>query len=148
MVATCCQLVNALAGSRAAPGAATTEALWPAGPTAGDVDRPPATPPNALSQTRFESHARHGDDRGFRQSLLKLVILRISFGPAQPPAAIVNHDIYVIGVVEGRRRAIERRIVEDPFRYSSNGAFMRKSTVEAGAYPGTKRSPKSRAKLS
>jgi hypothetical protein len=32
--------------------------------------------------------------------------------------------------------------------YSSNGAFNNKSTVDTALYPGTKRSPKSRRKLS
>src|SRR5829696_8330765 len=38
-----------------------------------------------------------------------------TLGQAWPPAVIVDHDIDVIRVVEGRRAAIERSVVELPF---------------------------------
>ena len=48
--------------------------------------------------------------------LLQIVILRLAFGQAEPPAVIVDHDADVIRVVEGRGAAIERGVIEVPLR--------------------------------
>ena len=52
----------------------------------------------------------------FGKPLFQIVIFRLAFGQAEPPAIIVDHDGDVIRVVEGRRAAIERGIVELPLR--------------------------------
>ena len=64
----------------------------------------------------FERDRRHGDHRACREPLFQLVILRLALGQAEPPAIVVDDDIDVIGVVERRGAAIERRVVEAPFR--------------------------------
>ena len=45
-----------------------------------------------------------------------MVILRLAFGQAEPPAVIMDHDGDVIRVVEGRCRAFEGGVVKIPFR--------------------------------
>ena len=49
------------------------------------------------------------------EPLFELVVFRLAFGQAEPPAIIVDHDGDVIRIVEGRGAAIERRVVELPF---------------------------------
>ena len=64
----------------------------------------------------FESDGGHRDDRTFGKPLFQIVIFRLAFGQSLPPAIIVDDDRDVIGVFEGRRRAIERSVVEVPLR--------------------------------
>ena len=64
----------------------------------------------------FHSNGRHGDDRTFGKPLFQLVELRLAFSQSEPPAVIVDHDADVVRVVEGRRAAIERGIIEVPSR--------------------------------
>ena len=63
----------------------------------------------------LERDGGHADGRTRSQPLLQLVILRLPFRQAKPPAVIVNDDGDVVRVVERRRAARERRIVEAPF---------------------------------
>ena len=60
------------------------------------------------------------------EPLFQIVIFRLAFGQAEPPAVIVDHDGDVIRVVEGRRAAIERGIVEVPLRRSELPDQLRK----------------------
>ncbi len=61
-------------------------------------------------------------DRGYSNngSIVKLpfriVVLRMAGSQAQPPAVIMDHDADVIQIVEERCGAIERGIIEVPFR--------------------------------
>ena len=64
----------------------------------------------------LERDGRHRDDRAFGEPLFQIVIFRLAFGEAEPPAVIVDHDVDVIRIVEGRRAAIERGVVEVPLR--------------------------------
>ena len=45
----------------------------------------------------------HGDDRTCGKPLFQIVIFRLAFSQAEPPAIIVDHDGDMIRVVEGRR---------------------------------------------
>jgi hypothetical protein len=49
--------------------------------------------------TAWANHGNHGSGG---QPLFKLVILRLAFGQAEPPAVIVDDDLDVIRFVEGR----------------------------------------------
>ena len=50
----------------------------------------------------------------------------LAFGQCEPPPIIVDHDGDVIRIVEGRRAAIERRIIEVPLRRSKLPDELRK----------------------
>src|ERR1044072_1201316 len=63
----------------------------------------------------LKSDSRHGYHGKCGQSSFKLVILRLAFGKTEPPAVIGDDNGDVVGVVEGRRAALERRVVEAPF---------------------------------
>ena len=60
-----------------------------------------------------------GDDRLFRESLFELDVRGFSFGQPEPPAVVVDHDRDMVRVVEGRRAALERGVVEVPPRRRS-----------------------------
>src|SRR4029077_6857556 len=47
--------------------------------------------------------------------LLQIVISRLAVNDAKTPTVIVNHDLSMIRILEGRCAAIERGIVEVPF---------------------------------
>src|ERR1700733_10291726 len=66
----------------------------------------------------LEGDGGHGDDRAFSEPLFQVAIFRLAFGQAEPPAIIMDHDGDMIGVVEGRRAAIERGVIEIPLRRS------------------------------
>ena len=74
----------------------------------------------------FKGDGGHGDDRTFGKPLFQIVIFRLAFSQAEPPAVIMDHDGDVIRVVEGRRAAIERGIVEVPLRRSELPDELRK----------------------
>ena len=48
--------------------------------------------------------------------LFQVVVSRLAFGEAEPPAVIMDRDVDVIRIVERRRRAIEGGVVKVPFR--------------------------------
>ncbi len=50
------------------------------------------------------------------EPLFQIVVFRLAFGEAEPPAVIVDRDRDVIGVIEGCGAAIESGVVEIPFR--------------------------------
>jgi hypothetical protein len=58
----------------------------------------------------------YGDARTREDFLLEVAVLRFAVGDTQSPAIVVNDDLDVIGIVERRRRARERRIIELPLR--------------------------------
>ena len=66
----------------------------------------------------LEGDRGHGDDRGFGEPILQLVVLGLAVGQPEPPAVVVDDDVDVIRVVERRRAAIEGGIVEAPLRRS------------------------------
>src|SRR5215831_18095805 len=66
----------------------------------------------------FKGDGGHGDDWAFGKLLFKVVILRLAFSQADPPTVIMDDDTDMIRVIEGRCAAIERRIIEVPFRRS------------------------------
>src|SRR5215469_10400908 len=68
----------------------------------------------AISVT-FESDGRHGNSRTLCQALFELVIFRLAFRQAEPPAIIMDYDTDVVRIVERLRGAVERGIVEVPF---------------------------------
>jgi hypothetical protein len=43
-------------------------------------------------------------------------VARFPFGQPEPPSVVVDHDIDMIFIVEGRGYALERRVVEVPCR--------------------------------
>ena len=62
----------------------------------------------------------------FGKPLFEIVVFRLAFSQSDPPAVIMDHDGDVIRVVEGRRGAIERGIIEVPFRRSELPNQLRK----------------------
>src|SRR5262245_4975670 len=60
----------------------------------------------------------HGDYGSLGQPLFKIVILRFTFSQPDPPAVIMDHDVDMIRIIEGRGAAIECCIIEVPFRRS------------------------------
>ena len=68
----------------------------------------------------FKGNGGHSDDRTFGKPLFQIVILRLAFSQAEPPAVIMDHDADVIRIVEGRCAAIERGIIEVPLRRSES----------------------------
>src|SRR5689334_19980529 len=66
----------------------------------------------------LECDRRNGDDWSCRKPLFQVVVLRFALGKREPPPIVVNHDAYMIRIVEGSRTPIERFIIEVPFRRS------------------------------
>src|SRR5450755_3350280 len=66
----------------------------------------------------FKGDRRHSDNRKLGDPPLQIVILPLAVDEAQSPAVIVNHDSHIVRVVERRRGAIKRGIVEGPLRGS------------------------------
>ena len=64
----------------------------------------------------FERNGRHGYDRKCSETLLQLGVLRLAVGEAEAPAVIVDDDVDVIGIVEGRGAAVEGGVIELPLR--------------------------------
>lgn len=64
----------------------------------------------------FEGDGRNGDDGKFGQPLFQFVVFRLARGQTKPPAIIVDHDGDMVGVVEGRRAALESGVIEIPLR--------------------------------
>ena len=59
---------------------------------------------------------RHRDHGTFEQPGFQVAVLLLSFSEAQPPPVIVDDDVDVIGIAEGRCGAVERVVVEVPLR--------------------------------
>ncbi len=80
-------------------------------------------------------------DHGTQSELpFQFVILRLTSGQPQPPAIIVNHDVDVIRIVEGCCAALERSIIEVPFRRSDLPNELGKiAPVSSIAGPATRR---------
>src|SRR5262249_28759296 len=70
----------------------------------------------------------NGDDRALREPLLEFVVFRLTLSYANPPTVIVNDDVDVIRVVEGRRAAIEGGAIEPPLGRSELPDQLRKLT--------------------
>jgi hypothetical protein len=90
---------------------------------------------NAIGIT-IKGDRRHSDYGTFGKPLFQIVVLRVAFSQAQPPAVIVNHDADVIRIVEGRCGAIERGIIEIPLWGVERPDELRKIMpvgVEAGS---------------
>src|SRR5829696_6001661 len=62
----------------------------------------------------FERDGRDGDHRARRQPLFQIVKVRLTVSQPEPPAVVMDDDGDVIRVVERRRAALERGIVEVP----------------------------------
>jgi len=62
----------------------------------------------------FHRDRGQGNGRTFGKPLLEMVILRLTFRNADPPAVIVNHNGSMVRVVERRCRTIESGVVEIP----------------------------------
>ena len=62
------------------------------------------------------SDRRHRDPGTFEQPGFQVAVLRLSLSQAQPPPIVVDDDVDVIRIVEGRGSAIERVVVEVPLR--------------------------------
>jgi hypothetical protein len=66
----------------------------------------------------FRGDGGYADHRPVGELLLQLLVVGLAVGQVEPPAVVVDHDLDVIGVVEGRRAAIEGGVVEVPLRRS------------------------------
>ena len=64
----------------------------------------------------FQGNGGHSNDRSFGQPLFEIVILRLAFRQAEPPAVIMDHNADMIRIVEGRRGTLERGLIEGPLR--------------------------------
>ena len=75
----------------------------------------------------FQRNGGHGDDRARGKPLFQIVIFRLALSQAEPPAVIMDHNGDVLRVVEGRRGAIERGIIEVHFGEASCQMSFEKS---------------------
>jgi hypothetical protein len=66
----------------------------------------------------FKRNGRHHDDWRFGKPLFQVVKFRLTFGQAKAPAIVVDHDGNMIGVIKGGCGAVERGVIEGPFRRS------------------------------
>src|SRR3954469_2057650 len=63
----------------------------------------------------LQRDGRDTDGRPSGEPFLQFVILRLACGQTEPPTVIVDNDVDMVRVVEGRRAALERGVVELPF---------------------------------
>jgi hypothetical protein len=84
----------------------------------------------------FQSDGGHVSYRRSGKPAFQIVIFRITCSQAEPPTIIMDHDAHMIRVVERRRAAIERRIVEVPLRRSKVPDELRK-VVPVFVVPGS-----------
>src|SRR4030095_926926 len=73
-----------------------------------------------------EDDGRHAYNRACGKALFQIVIFRLAFRQALPPAVIMDHDADVIRIVEGRCAAVKRLIIEVPHRRSQLPDELRK----------------------
>src|SRR5947209_5372940 len=66
----------------------------------------------------FKGDGGHGNHGSCGQPLFQIVIFRLTFSQADPPAVIMDDDLDVIRIVEGGCATLERRVVEFPSRRS------------------------------
>ena len=66
----------------------------------------------------FKRNGRHRNDRAFGKALFQVVVFRLTLCQAESPAIIVDHDGDMIGIVKRGCGAVERGIIEGPFRRS------------------------------
>src|SRR6516164_738817 len=64
----------------------------------------------------FERDGGYRDVGPCRQVLLQILVPGLALGKSQPPAIIVNDDGDMIRIVESGRTALERSLIEVPFR--------------------------------
>src|SRR5918995_1908562 len=64
----------------------------------------------------LECNGRHLNGGEFGEPLFELVVLRLALSESEPPTVVMDDDADVIRVVEGRRAAIERGVIEVPLR--------------------------------
>src|SRR5438552_1832706 len=62
----------------------------------------------------FEGNGGHAYERALGQPLFQIVVSGLAFNEREPPPTVMDHDGDVIWIIEGRRTAIERRIVKLP----------------------------------
>src|SRR6185369_15778438 len=60
--------------------------------------------------------ARHRDGRRYGQARFQRVVFTFAIGQAQAPAVVVDDDVHMVRIVEGRGAARIGRFVESPFR--------------------------------
>src|SRR5262245_10941315 len=68
----------------------------------------------------LQGDGRHRDLRSAGESGLHLVILGFAFGEAETPTVVVDHNCHMVGIVESGSTALERSVVERPFRGRSS----------------------------
>src|SRR5215813_2875394 len=76
----------------------------------------------------FKRNGRNGDDRARGKALFQVVEFGLTFCEGQPPSIIVDDDVDVIRIVEGRRAAIESGVVEGTLRRSGLPDQLRELT--------------------
>src|SRR5215472_5153331 len=62
----------------------------------------------------FKGDGRHRDDRARGKAPFQVVIFTLAFSEAQPPSIVMDDNVDMNRVIEGRSGAIECRIVEVP----------------------------------
>ena len=62
----------------------------------------------------FERDGGHRDDWTHGELLLQFVVPGLAWRQSEPPPVVVDHDLDVIGVVEGPGAAFKRHVVEVP----------------------------------
>src|SRR6266700_752423 len=74
----------------------------------------------------FQGNRGHADVRSCSEPLFQLIIFRLAFSQSKPPTVIMDHDADMIRIVEGCCAALERGLVEIPFRRSELPDELRK----------------------
>src|SRR4051812_39113014 len=64
----------------------------------------------------FHRDRRNGYDGTGRKTVFETIELRIPLREAEAPAVIVDDDLDMVGIVEGRSASVEGGVIEGPFR--------------------------------
>ena len=74
----------------------------------------------------FKRNCRDGDDRELGESFFQIVVVRLAFSQAEPPAIVMDDDANMIRVIECGSGAIKSSVIEGPLRGSELPNAFRK----------------------
>ena len=74
----------------------------------------------------FKRNGGDGDDRACGQALFQVVIFGLAFSEIEPPSIIVDHDVDMIRIIEGRGAAIKHGVIKRPLGRSELPDQLRK----------------------
>src|SRR5579862_2352076 len=63
----------------------------------------------------FHGNGRHCDEWACGKALFQVQVSVLPFRQPETPAVIMDHDVHMIGIIEGSRTLIKRSVVKIPF---------------------------------